>query len=158
MFLFFENGSQKVKQDQVQFESSPALFRVDFLSSPNILGKIFTPQDRLGGLVLPSSLPWWSSEAQECWPLRSMARPVCSLLEWAAWEVLISRLLRGARCFLKICIHWWDKLSNHHPEVSSKKKIQMCIVLAYSPQSHHKDSLKIPSSIYATLESNQSIL
>lgn len=155
MFLFFVNRSRKVKQDQVQFESSLALLRVDFLSSPNILGKIFTPQDRLGGLVLPSSLPWWSSETQECWPLGSMARPVCSLLlEWAVWEVLISRLLRGARC-----LHWWDKLSNRHPEVSSsKKKIQVCIVLAYSPQSHHKGSLKILSSIYATLESNQSIL
>lgn len=138
MFLFFVNGSRKVKQDQVQFESSPALLRVDFLSSPNILGKIFTPQDRLGGLVLPSSLPWWSSEAQECWPLGSMARPVCSLLlEWAVWEVLISGLLRGARCFLKICIHWWDKLSNHHPEVSSffKKNTSVHCIGIFSSES-----------------------
>ena len=121
--LFFEKG--KLNQVHLESESPPAP-QSRFLIFPKHLGlkkkKPFL-QDCLGGWVLPSSLPWWSGGAQECWPLGHMARPVCSLLlEWAAWEVLISWLLTGARRFLNLCIHFWDKLSNGHQEVSSQKE------------------------------------
>lgn len=141
LFLFLKIVNGKLRHTKLESEPwIPLLLRGENLSPLTILGENPLPQTPLEvhhSRELPSPVVWWSPGM-----LAFRAhRPdlfAHSGLEWAAWEVLISWLLKDRRCLVSTHIH---KLVAGETDLQvvtkksllKKKRIKAWMLLQYYP-------------------------